>query len=449
MAKLDLLSIGVIAQAAPRINANNQRTALAMENTLSRDGTAPNEMNAELDMNNNRIYNLPPPTLSTEPIRKYELDNFPARLEGWTPELAVVNDGFREVLQVIDWFGGQGEKPASGVYLGAAGFTFNIAEAVNIKGTTGTPGSVSDGDKGDVVVTGGGTVWTVDTLVGDSGAGGAKGAAPAPASGDTAAGKVLTAAGNWAVPPYYMSGVKGLTLSNNGTDVTNDIDIAAGYAVSDDAVPRLMKLTSGITKRLDAAWAVGTGNGGLDTGAIADTTYHLWLIQRSDTGVVDVLFSASATSPTMPANYDRKCPIGSIIRSGSAILRFVQNKNEFSLYTPVRLAAITNPGTGAVSRTLTVPTGVKVKAFINFVAGSQAAIVQAVYFSSLDTEDLAASRLNAPLASGAINAVAQAQIGGNVDVWTNTSGQVRSRVEQSDGTTTLYIVTTGWLDPRI
>lgn len=38
-------------------------------------------------------------------------------------------------------------------------------------------------------------------MVGDSGAGGSKGAAPAPAAGDTAAGKYLKADGTWAVPP--------------------------------------------------------------------------------------------------------------------------------------------------------------------------------------------------------------------------------------------------------
>ena len=84
----------------------------------------------------------------------------------------------------------------------------------------------------------------------------------------------------------------GCTIANNAGDATNDIDIAAGIW-ADDTGAVLLRLASGITKRLDAAWAVGSGNGGLDTGSIANTTYHLWLIMRSDTGVVDVLFSAS------------------------------------------------------------------------------------------------------------------------------------------------------------
>jgi hypothetical protein len=58
---------------------------------------------------------------------------------------------------------------------------------------------------------------------------------------------------------------------------------------------------------------LGTAAGALDTGAIANSTwYHVWLIERVDTGVVDVLFSLSATAPTMPANYTRKRRIGSM-----------------------------------------------------------------------------------------------------------------------------------------
>lgn len=41
----------------------------------------------------------------------------------------------------------------------------------------------------------------IDDFTGDSGAGGANGAVPAPAAGDAAAGKFLKANGTWAVPP--------------------------------------------------------------------------------------------------------------------------------------------------------------------------------------------------------------------------------------------------------
>lgn len=114
--------------------------------------------------------------------------------------------------------------------------------------------------------------------------------------------------------------IYGLTLINTPSpgDTTNDIDISPGSAGSSESEPVLMTLASTLTKRLDAAWAVGSGNGGLDTGAVGNNIYYVWEIQRSDTGVVDALFSLSSTSPTMPANYDRKRIIGSFARVSGA-----------------------------------------------------------------------------------------------------------------------------------
>lgn len=109
----------------------------------------------------------------------------------------------------------------------------------------------------------------------------------------------------------------GLEPSNNGTDAVNDVDISAGSCVASTGTT-VISLGSSITKRLDATWAVGTGNGGLDTGAVANGTYYIWAIRRSDTGVVDVLFSLSNTSPTMPTDYDARCLIGTIIRDAGA-----------------------------------------------------------------------------------------------------------------------------------
>jgi hypothetical protein len=96
----------------------------------------------------------------------------------------------------------------------------------------------------------------------------------------------------------------------------------------------MMRLATAITKQLDATWAVGTNAGGRDTGASADGTWYLWLIKRPDTGVVDVLFSLSATAPTMPSNYTLKRRIGAVIRV-TTILQFKQDGDYFWLTTTV------------------------------------------------------------------------------------------------------------------
>lgn len=62
---------------------------------------------------------------------------------GWSPILAVQNDGERRVLRVVDWTGGIGTKPASGQYIGASGLVASIGDAVNIRGAAGAPGSGS------------------------------------------------------------------------------------------------------------------------------------------------------------------------------------------------------------------------------------------------------------------------------------------------------------------
>jgi hypothetical protein len=129
---------------------------------------------------------------------------------------------------------------------------------------------------------------------------------------------VPNASGKMALTRDLRGQLFGLTLTNNATDATNDIDVAAGDAATDATAPVLMTLSSTFTKRLDAAWAVGTGNGGLDTGSVANGTYYVFLIQRSDTLGTDVLFSTSSTSPTMPTSYDRKRLIGSVVRASAA-----------------------------------------------------------------------------------------------------------------------------------
>ena len=72
MAKLVLNNVASLTDelsAIQTINENNDKIEAALEKTLSRDGISPNQMAVPLDMNSNRIINLPAPVSSSEPAR--------------------------------------------------------------------------------------------------------------------------------------------------------------------------------------------------------------------------------------------------------------------------------------------------------------------------------------------------------------------------------------------
>lgn len=69
----DLVNLVNETATVNSINNNFAAVETAMENTLSRDGTSPNAMGADLDMNNRRILNLPTPTAPNDVVRFQDL----------------------------------------------------------------------------------------------------------------------------------------------------------------------------------------------------------------------------------------------------------------------------------------------------------------------------------------------------------------------------------------
>lgn len=236
-------------------------------------------------------------------------------------------------------------------------------------------------------------------------------------------------------------GLYGLQLSNNVTDANNDIDILSGEARSIEGDADLI-LSATLTKRLDAAWAVGTGNGGLDTGSKAsDTGYHVWLIRRPDTGVVDALFSTSATSPSMPANYTQKRRLGAVLTDSSGNIRaFVQAGGWFSLKTPfVAIAGSTANNLGVI-RTINVPLGVKLRLRMAFTFNST---TNTCFFGAKDPDEGAPTIADYVAFSPA---AAQNEAVG-LEVFCNASGQIYTYTHRTDG----VLVSTylkGWYDIR-
>lgn len=58
-----------------KFNSNNQKIEDGFDNTLSRDGTGPNTMSANLDMNSNRVVNLAAPVSSADAVSKAYADS--------------------------------------------------------------------------------------------------------------------------------------------------------------------------------------------------------------------------------------------------------------------------------------------------------------------------------------------------------------------------------------
>ena len=244
--------------------------------------------------------------------------------------------------------------------------------------------------------------------------------------------------------------IDGLTLSNNATDAAKDIDIAAGVAMdSGNAV--MMSLSSTLVKHIDASWAVGTNAGGLDgTESVAgtpdaDTWYHVWLIRRSDTGVVDVLFSESATAPTMPTNYDQKRRIGAVLTDAAPdIVAFRQAGDWFWWPSHVRDVNVNNPGVARALYTLTVPTGIRVFAQVaaNY-SQNPDGVVGAWWIGSPYDDDVSAATIWTQYSG------ASGQNTGSIAmIQTDALGKMAFRSENSSAGRTLNVWTRGWIDPR-
>lgn len=243
----------------------------------------------------------------------------------------------------------------------------------------------------------------------------------------------------------------GMTLSNNGSDATNDIDIAAGSCI--DSTGARFLVGSALTKQLDATWAAGTNAGGkMSAAAIANTTYHVFAILKDSDGTVDYGFDVSATAPTMPSGYTYFRRIGSIVRVSAAILGFVQVGDEFRLKVPVAdIPIAATLGTSAITQALaSVPIGIQVQAIVALTIVDVSPTSNFTLLATpLDTTDTAPSSSLFSLRLGNTNsATVFGSQTAEFRIRTNTSAQVRLRVDVSSADNYAGGTTLGWIDTR-
>lgn len=103
----------------------------------------------------------------------------------------------------------------------------------------------------------------------------------------------------WQEIPLPKGYINGLTIANNGSDPEHDIDIAVGDC-RDFANTKNIKLTSAITKQIDANWAEGAAAGGFPSSlTLSNTTwYRVFVILKSD-GTIDAGYDTSATAANL------------------------------------------------------------------------------------------------------------------------------------------------------
>lgn len=246
------------------------------------------------------------------------------------------------------------------------------------------------------------------------------------------------------LPRSYLSGCG----VSNGTDTTNDLNIAAG--VCRDSTDSYNIVCAAMTKQLDANWAAGTNQGMRYSGAaIANTTYHLYAVATAD-GTQDYYAHTSASEATALAALQAETGgsayifarrIFSFPRVSASIVQFSQLGDDVLLKTAVLDVNNTADHTTAANATLTVPVGIKVEAKLLAKIATSAA-GEGVLVTSPDVTDAAPNASAAP-GMNVITAPAWTPL---PPIRTNTSAQVRYRASAS--TVDTLIVTQGWIDRR-
>lgn len=232
--------------------------------------------------------------------------------------------------------------------------------------------------------------------------------------------------------------------TSNAADATNDITVEVGEA-TDETGEVVIVLASAITKQIDAAWAVGTNAGGLNTGVVANSTwYEVHLIYRADTGVVDVMFTTTANRATLPTGYTHQRRIGWVRRGTATNLAYTQVGDWFTLTTPINDVAVAKTLT-ATAVALTVPPN----SIARFRAGIDSTTTTNANAAMLIRENVETGANPDDLAGVASLGYADLATwydAGWFELRTNASSQITHDAEVAQGN--LDISTFGWYDGR-
>ena len=244
------------------------------------------------------------------------------------------------------------------------------------------------------------------------------------------------------------STISGL-IPSNAADADHDITISTGSA-RDSGDTKTLKLTSAITKRLDAAFVAGNNVGGLFTGTIAaDTTYHLFIIEKDSDGSIDAGFDTSLTAANIPTGFTAFRRVFSLkTNSSSNIAAFNSVEaggGSLKVDLSVRITDVsdTTPGTSANLATLSVPQDIIVLANLSLLLQEATDTVLIIVTSPNQTDTVPSdSRSDLRVSSGSTTSSS------SIERNTDTSGQIRYRSNIGTGLAGFTIVLVSWIDFR-
>jgi len=264
-------------------------------------------------------------------------------------------------------------------------------------------------------------------------------------------------------------------IPSNGTDATNDIDFSAGVQ-RDSTNVYSIDAAAIMTKRADATWSAGTGNGGMAAAVVAGagftttTDYHLHILGKtSDPSAYDYIFDTSATcanglvdAAIVAAGFNIYKRVSSLRTGGSAAWPLITAREvacglvEYLLKTPVFGDDKNWAGVDDAAQTGTlasVPGGIQVTAILGVVfADSTASVASGLLVTSLDQTDTAAASSPASYVgtiSLTTNSGGDARGSCVVNIRTSTSRTFRYRGVGTTADHAAGFCTYGWIDSRL
>lgn len=236
------------------------------------------------------------------------------------------------------------------------------------------------------------------------------------------------------------------------TDTDHDLSFSTGFCRNSTNTAWCIPTWTTLIKRIDAAWAEGTNQGGMATGSVATSTaYYYNLIRKnSDETVFDIVIDVSPSQANTPSGWTFIREIHREFTDGSANLR-QQTYRELTgggiqckLLTSVREFIDNNPGTDLVTKTIACPPGVEVISYWILTDGTPTGATIA-----LITET--GSAATEPAATGPANLVLDGTDlteSTTLRIFVDSSRNIEYELSQSTSDHFVTMHTYGWINHR-